>query len=234
VNPSGALGTALTAAGCVRASALPQGLVLAAIAAGLVAAPARADVIDIGEDGGATMVLAPSLVHSTDMRDAQPLVALQSAPSAYSRAAPVADLTSHTQVIAIIRDAAVRVGLPSSLVTAVAWEESRLHPRAISPRGALGVMQLMPATARGLGVDATDIQANIHGGALYLRQMVNRYGGDVSRALAAYNAGPGAVDRYGGVPPYSETRRYVANIMGRLVKQDGFATWTAAQPRNTP
>jgi soluble lytic murein transglycosylase-like protein len=80
----------------------------------------------------------------------------------------------------------------------------------------MGVMQLMPATARQLGVDARDVTSNIEGGAIYLSQMLRRFEGDVPRALAAYNAGPEAVQRYGGVPPYAETQAYVRAILGRL------------------
>ena len=80
----------------------------------------------------------------------------------------------------------------------------------------MGVMQLMPETARRLGVDATDLKGNIDGGVTYLGQMLTRFGGDLPRALAAYNAGPEAVQRYGGVPPYVETQAYVRAILGRL------------------
>jgi soluble lytic murein transglycosylase-like protein len=80
----------------------------------------------------------------------------------------------------------------------------------------MGVMQLMPGTARQLGVDARDVASNIEGGALYLSQMLRRFEGDVPRALAAYNAGPEAVQRYGGIPPYAETQAYVRAILGRL------------------
>jgi soluble lytic murein transglycosylase-like protein len=77
-------------------------------------------------------------------------------------------------------------------------------------------MQLMPGTARTLGVDAADLKGNIEGGVAYLQQMLARFGGDLPRALAAYNAGPEAVQRYGGVPPYAETKAYVRAILGRL------------------
>jgi soluble lytic murein transglycosylase-like protein len=86
---------------------------------------------------------------------------------------------------------------------------------AVSPKGALGVMQLMPGTAAEMGVRADDLEDNIRGGALYLRLQLDRFGGSVPLALAAYNAGPGAVLRYGGIPPYRETRDYVARIMQR-------------------
>jgi soluble lytic murein transglycosylase-like protein len=99
-------------------------------------------------------------------------------------------------------------------VLALVQVESAFQPRAVSPKGARGLTQLMPGTARELGVqDAFDPQQNLDGGARYLRQLLTRYGGDVKRALAAYNAGPGAVDRHRGVPPYRETRQYVRRVL---------------------
>ena len=86
----------------------------------------------------------------------------------------------------------------------------------MSPRGAIGVMQLMPTTARRIGIDPTDVAQNVRGGAWLLSSLLRQYGGDVRLALAAYNAGPGAVHRHGGVPPYAETRDYVSTIMRRL------------------
>ena len=105
-------------------------------------------------------------------------------------------------------------GLAPGLLEAVAWQESRGRMSAVSVKGALGVMQLMPGTAAELGVDPSDLADNIRGGAEYLRRQLDRFG-SVPLALAAYNAGPGAVIRYGGIPPYRETRDYVAKIMGR-------------------
>jgi hypothetical protein len=113
----------------------------------------------------------------------------------------------------IIRWAAKRQGLEPALVKAVIAAESNFDSQAVSRRGAQGLMQLMPATAASLGVeDAFVPEKNVGGGTRYLKDMLNRYG-DVSRALAAYNAGPKAVDRYGGIPPYRETRDYVARVL---------------------
>ncbi len=123
---------------------------------------------------------------------------------------PVGDVESE------IKDAAKLYGLDPALVRAVAQQESGLRQEARSRRGALGVMQLMPQTARELGYDAEDLRGNIRAGAAYLSMMMETFGGDVKRALAAYNAGPGAVQRHGGVPPFAETRNYVTSIMGRL------------------
>jgi len=96
------------------------------------------------------------------------------------------------------------------------WQESRWRANAVSPVGARGLAQLMPATARELGVDPADPFANLEGGARYLRAQLDRFGGDLEKALAAYNAGPGRVERAGGVPEIRETKTYVAAIMGRL------------------
>jgi soluble lytic murein transglycosylase-like protein len=112
--------------------------------------------------------------------------------------------------------AADTYALDPKLVEAVAWHESRFRANAVSPKGAVGVMQLMPGTARDLGVDPFDVGQNIRGGALYLRRMLTEFGGDVRLALAAYNAGPAAVRKHGGVPPYAETQAYVTSILGRM------------------
>ena len=113
-------------------------------------------------------------------------------------------------------DAAGKAELSPDLVEAVAWRESNIRPRVVSRAGAVGEMQLMPGTARDLGVDPYDSRQNFSGGAAYLSGLLKRYDGDVVRALAAYNAGTQAVDRYGGVPPYKETQAYVAAILDRL------------------
>ena len=105
-------------------------------------------------------------------------------------------------------------GLDPNLLAAVAWQESRGRMDAVSLKGARGIMQLMPATAAELGVRPDDASDNIRGGALYLRRQLDRFG-SVPLALAAYNAGPGAVQRFGGIPPYRETQQYVASILGR-------------------
>ncbi len=109
---------------------------------------------------------------------------------------------------------AERVMVESKLVHAMIQVESAFDPWALSHKGAQGLMQLMPGTARDLGVDDPfDVDQNLHGGTRYLRNMLDIYGGDLVLALAAYNAGPEAVERYGGVPPYRETRNYVDRVL---------------------
>ncbi len=114
----------------------------------------------------------------------------------------------------MIKQAADEAGVPPALVKAVAKAESGFNPHAGSPAGAQGLMQLMPGTARGLGVtDPFDPLQSLRGGAKYLRAQLDRFGGDYAKALAAYNAGPGAVQKYGGIPPYAETQAYVPKVM---------------------
>ncbi len=114
----------------------------------------------------------------------------------------------------VIRPAASKYGLDPNLVAAVIWAESSGDPNAVSKKGAQGLMQLMPKTARELGVkNVLDPGQNVEGGSHYLRLMLDEHDGDLSLALAAYNAGPGAVRKYGGVPPYRETRDYVGKVM---------------------
>lgn len=112
-----------------------------------------------------------------------------------------------------INAAAARHKLDPALLAGLIRQESNFNPSAVSPAGARGLTQLMPGTAAGLGVkDSSDPVQSIEGGARYLRQQLDRFGGDPSRALAAYNAGPGAVLRHGGVPPYAETQAYVRKV----------------------
>lgn len=115
----------------------------------------------------------------------------------------------------IVAQAAQKYGVDPALIAAVIETESSFNPAAVSKAGARGLMQLMPTTARGLGVtDASDPLQNVLGGAKLLGQLLTKYGGDVELGLAAYNAGSGAVDKHGGIPPYAETRRYVPAVLG--------------------
>jgi soluble lytic murein transglycosylase-like protein len=114
----------------------------------------------------------------------------------------------------LARTTAERYGLDPDLVLAVVAVESNFEPGAVSKKGAQGLMQLMPGTAGDLGVkDALDPATNLDGGARYLQALLKLYRGDLRKALAAYNAGPGAVARHGGVPPYRETQEYVRKVM---------------------
>lgn len=164
---------------------------------------ACAQVLEIGDDGAVVTYAGPT-VH-TD-QGAAPIAPPE--PPPLTRAPP-------EEVVRLIQESSARHALPASLVEAVAWQESRFNHAAVSPKGARGVMQLLPTTASDLGVDPSDLRGNIDGGAAYLAQQMRRFG-DVKLALAAYNAGPGAVERYNGVPPYAETQTYVRAILARL------------------
>jgi soluble lytic murein transglycosylase-like protein len=119
---------------------------------------------------------------------------------------------------AAVRAVAARHGLAPELLDAVAQQESGYRASAVSPAGAVGVMQLMPTTARALGVDPRNPVESLDGGAAYLKAQLVRFGGRIDLALAAYNAGPEAVQRHAGVPPYRETRAYVAATLRRLAE----------------
>ena len=140
-----------------------------------------------------------------------------SASTAAAGAAPTsstgAGLKAGTPYAAEISAAAAKYGVDPALLAGLVRQESNFNPTAKSPAGASGLTQLMPGTAAGLGVsDATDPKQALDGGAKYLSQQLKAFDGDVARALAAYNAGPGAVQRFGGVPPYAETQNYVRKV----------------------
>jgi soluble lytic murein transglycosylase-like protein len=145
--------------------------------------------------------ISPETARVADWAAAEPAQAARIVPQAY--AAKVAELSA-------------RFDLSPALIEALVWQESRWRAGAVSPKGARGLAQLMPGTARELGVNADDPFANLEGGARYLREQLDRFDGDIEKALAAYNAGPGRVVRAGGIPAIRETQTYVAAVMGRL------------------
>jgi soluble lytic murein transglycosylase-like protein len=135
---------------------------------------------------------------------------------------PVVEVSWQLTPQELITRAAERAGLPPEFVHSIARAESGYRTNAISPKGAIGLMQLMPGTAAGLNVDPYDPAQNADGGAMYLRDLLLKYENDphqVSKAVAAYNAGPAAVDKYKGIPPYRETIQYVNRVLKQYEKE---------------
>jgi soluble lytic murein transglycosylase-like protein len=148
--------------------------------------------------------------------------------SASSATTAAGELPAGTPYAAEITAAARRNGVDPALLAGLVKQESGFDPNAGSPAGAQGLTQLMPATAASLGVtNVHDPAQALEGGAKYLRRQLDRFGGDVARALAAYNAGPGAVERFGGVPPYAETQNYVRKVQAYAAE---FRTAAPAAP----
>lgn len=201
---------------------IAAGMVASAVA--LVAGPVRADVLEIGADGPRWIAGAPASVVAAELEAAVPAIEGESLELAEAAFVPE-QAVAHTHLSgaavpaayrAKVAELAARFDLSPALIEALVWQESRWQSGAVSPVGARGLAQLMPGTARELGVDAADPFANLEGGARYLRAQLDRFGGDVEKALAAYNAGPGRVIKSGGVPRIRETQLYVSAIMGRL------------------
>ena len=182
---------------------------LALLVSVLLPGTAQADVFEMANNGSFVEISKPAW-------QPEPVAFVDEYIPTATQTMP-APTQSQSTVQQHIQAAAARYGISNQLVDAVAWQESRYNPRARSSAGAIGVMQLMPATARQLGVsNPHDVRQNVAGGAAYLRQLLERFGNNVPLALAAYNAGPGAVMKYGGIPPYRETQDYVRKIIRRM------------------
>jgi soluble lytic murein transglycosylase-like protein len=186
--------------------------------ASLAPLPAHADVLEIGAGGEAQWVAGPLAQAAPAQADALGEVPAEAALIANHAASHIA-LTAQAVPAAYaakVQELAARFDLSPALIEAVVWQESRWRAQAVSSAGARGLAQLMPGTAREMGVDPDDPFANLEGGARYLREQLDRFGGDVEKALAAYNAGPGRVIAADGIPAIRETQNYVASVMGRL------------------
>jgi soluble lytic murein transglycosylase-like protein len=165
-------------------------------------------------DGG-MIEMDAAHVRGFEVEEAAPPPVPEPAPTP----APVVVQAPKTLTPLELADAAAdRYGLPRTLVRSVMSAESGLQANAISPKGAIGLMQLMPGTAQQLGADPWDPAQNVDAGVRYLRMLLEKYDGGLWHALAAYNAGPGAVDKYKGVPPYRETINYIGTIQRKMDK----------------
>lgn len=141
-------------------------------------------------------------------------VGLSSPPLASLPKRVEASTSAPAEVDQIIKEVSAKYHVEPSLIRSIVQHESGFNPLSKSAAGAMGLMQLMPATARGLGVNNPyNAQENIEGGVKYIKQLLDQYRGDEKMALAAYNAGPGNVAKYGGIPPFSETQNYVEKVM---------------------
>jgi soluble lytic murein transglycosylase-like protein len=193
------------------------------VAAAFCASPAQAQVMDIASDGTVSVrqgagaatweVVSPASDKTVD-QNGQPIVPAW----AYTDASPP---PVPAQYEPLLKQAATAANISPTLLAALVWQESRWNAQAVSSKGAVGLAQLMPATARYLGVNPSDPAANLIGGARYLRYLLDQFDGDVEKALAAYNAGPGRVQRAGGVPAIAETRAYVASIVRHISYSTG-------------
>lgn len=182
--------------------------ILAVTVAVMTASGAAAAVFEIGDDGGMVRIDTP-VVPAPANRGSSPHRAPRPGVSAAQRAAAMRPY---------VEQAAMRYAVSPALVDAIAHTESRYNQDAVSRAGAGGVMQLMPATARTVGVDRSDAADNIRGGTAYLRTLLNRFDGNVICTIAAYNAGPAAVSKARCIPPYKETVSYVAAVLDRLAE----------------
>ena len=195
---------ALSAGGFARA------IVAVAFLASVQAGVARADVLEVGANGSVkTLADTPNATWSSDAVE-------KGAAIPGAAVTVVDDRASDGHYAKTLEQVALSYDLSPRLLEALIWQESRGNPAAVSRAGAVGLTQLMPATARQLGVDPRDPAQNMAGGAAYLRQQLNRFNGDLEKALAAYNAGPGRVETAGGVPSIPETKAYVRSIVTRL------------------
>lgn len=167
-----------------------------------------------------TLLLDPNLKHvNADIIKQSPQISFNNALSeANALQANQSQKATKSQVLNVVSQISKKHGVDEKLVQALIKQESGFNPKAKSKSGAMGLMQLMPSTAKSLGVqDPYNMVQNVEGGVKYLKSMLNKYNGNVILALAAYNAGPNAVDKYDGVPPYKETQNYVKNILANYL-----------------
>lgn len=187
--------------------------------------------------GAAALATEPETTFSSALASATGTVTppLATEPGLSAATGGASALPAGTPYAAEITAAAQANGIDPALLAGLIKQESGFNPTAGSPAGARGLAQLMPATAAGLGVtDVLDPVQSINGGAKYLKQQLDAFGGDVAKALAAYNAGPGAVQRFGGIPPYAETQNYVRIVQANAAEFRGGSTTPSYSSATAP